>query len=353
MYTRKNYSVVDMLLWTRQELVLFLLVSAVPVFVYEFLDQKWLHLPWLPIALIGTAVAFVIGFQNNASYGRLWEARKIWGGITNTSRAWGTMLNDFVTNQFAERPADEAELGAIRKEMVFRHVAWLTALRHAMRQPRPWERFLKHKTNREWGEKIGIREHRTDIADEVAPYLDPDEGRMVCAKTNKPAQILAIQSRRLRELRGRGLIDDFRHMEMQNVLVQLYDLQGRSERIKNFPYPRQYATLNLAFLWIFILLLPFGVMSEFDAIGEELVAAYPAVGDSFVWASVPFAMLVMWVFHTMERIGRVTENPFEGSPNDVPITTMSRAIEIDLREMIDDDPGSIPAPIEPVHHTQT
>jgi hypothetical protein len=32
---------------------------------------RWLLLPWLPIALLGTAVAFVVGFKNNASYGKL------------------------------------------------------------------------------------------------------------------------------------------------------------------------------------------------------------------------------------------------------------------------------------------
>jgi putative membrane protein len=49
----------------------------------------------------------------------------------------------------------------------------------------------------------------------------------------------------------------------------------------------------------------------------------------------------------MERIGRVGENPFEGTANDVPITTMSRGIEIDLREMLDEDSETIPKPIEP------
>ena len=67
----------------------------------------------------------------------------------------------------------------------------------------------------------------------------------------------------------------------------------------------------------------------------------------------PFSVIVMWVFHTMERIGRVSENPFEGTANDVPITTMARGIEIDMREMLDESPETIPSPIEPKHHTQT
>jgi len=133
----------------------------------------------------------------------------------------------------------------------------------------------------------------------------------------------------------------------------LLDEQGRSERIQNFPYPRQYATLNSMFVWTFLILIPFGLVHEFDDIGQEIAGSYPSMSGAFVWLSVPISVVVMWVFHTMERIGRVGENPFEGSANDVPITTMARGIEIDLREMIDDDPASIPDPIEARHGTQT
>lgn len=353
MYTKRRYSLGDMVSWTRLETLVFLVVATVPVVIYDLLDQKWLHLPWLPIALIGTAVAFIISFQNNATYDRLWEARKIWGGITNVSRAWGLMVNDFITNDFTDTPAGEEELQGTRRTLVMRHVAWLTSLRHAMRQPRPWEQFREYRTNREWSEKIGIREHRRPIEEELADTLSEEDCAYVCAKTNRPAQILSLQSKHLRELRTKGWIEDFRHMELEKLLVSLLELQGRSERIKNFPYPRQYATLNACFLWIFVLLLPLGLMYEFDRIGLEILDAYPAIGARFVWLSVPFGVVVMWVFHTMERIGRVSENPFEGSVNDVPITTMARGIEIDLREMLDEDPATIPAPIEPKNDAQT
>ena len=46
----------------------------------------------------------------------------------------------------------------------------------------------------------------------------------------------------------------------------------------------------------------------------------------------------------MEKIGDYSENPFEGSYNDVPITSISRGIEIDLREMINDT--DIPKPVD-------
>ena len=116
MYTKPRYSLKDMMRWTRDDTVVFLVIATLPVIVFEVLGQKWLHLPWLPVALIGTAVAFVISFQNNASYDRVWEARKIWGGIVNASRAFGIMVNHFITNEVAKEPASDAELVSIRRD---------------------------------------------------------------------------------------------------------------------------------------------------------------------------------------------------------------------------------------------
>jgi len=68
------------------------------------------------------------------------------------------------------------------------------------------------------------------------------------------------------------------------------------------------------------------------------------IAEHFVWLSIPFSALISWVFHTLELIGENTENPFEGGANDVPISNMSRGIEIDIRQLIDDT--DIPAPLE-------
>ena len=353
MYTKRIFSPATLFLWTRYNLLGFVVIASVPVILYSVFDQRWIHFPWLPIALVGTSVAFILGFQNNAAYGRVWEARKIWGGIVNSSRALGFMVNDFVGNQFADEPVADEELRFIRHRMVMRHIAWLTALRHAMRAERPWETNNSAVTNKEWKDLIKVHELHNSVEADIAGYVPEGEGSLVCGKANPAAQLLALQSRELAGLRSRGLIDDFRHMQMQGVLDALVGEQGKSERIKNFPYPRQYATLNFAFLWIFILLIPFGLVHEFATIEAGLGDSYGWIKGWFIWMTVPFSVMVMWIFHTMERIGRVTENPFEGSINDVPITTISRGIEIDLRQMIDDDPASIPPPIEARHHTQT
>lgn len=353
MYTRRIFPIRGVLRWTRRHIFLFLIVATIPVVMFDVLRMKWLHVPWLPMSVLGIAVAFVISFKNNASYDRLWEARKIWGGIVNASRSWTIMVKDFITNEHAKKPISPDELKLIHRELVHRHVGWLTALRYQMRQDKPWEMHLKTgRSNREFREsQYTVYEDSIPIEEAIAPYLSKDERQEIFAKGNWASQILGKQSGRLRELLDGGLIEDFRHMEMANILVEFYSLQGKSERIKNFPYPRQFATLNYIFVWIFILLLPFGIMEGFEVIGKKIVeymTQNPAyfdftqklqlfIGQHFVWFSIPFSALIAWVFHTMEAIGENTENPFEGGPNDVPITDLSRGIEIDIRQLIDDN----------------
>jgi putative membrane protein len=336
MLIKVRYSPLDMLLWTRLETFLFLCLSLGITALIEFADMKFLHLPWAPIAVVGTAVAFIVGFQNNAAYGRIWEARKIWGGIVNASRSFGMKVSDMVTNEHAKEPAEDAELKAQVKTIVYRHIAWLSALRHAMRQPRMWEEFNEHWTNREWSESTCIPERHVSVDEDLALHLSKAELDEVQSKSNKPAAILFLQSRHLRRLKERGLLWEFSFLELENLLQELFALQGKSERIKNFPYPRQYATLSYQFVWLFVLLVPFAAIPEFARIGEALAETSPWISKQFVWVAVPFSTLICWIFHTMERIGRVGENPFEGSANDVPISTISRGIEIDLLEMLDE-----------------
>ena len=352
MYTRRIFPIGFVLKFTRWNILKFILLSAVPVILFEVFKMKWLHVPWLPIGVLGTAVAFIVGFKNNASYDRLWEARKIWGGIVNASRSWTVMIKDFITNDFAKQRISEEELKSIHKELVYRHIAWLTALRYQLRTKRPWEKHLRTSRSKiEFRDFLyKVPEETYPIKDVITPYLSEEELNEVFAKGNWASQILGKQSMRLRELYRKGFIENFRHMEMANIIVEFYTLQGKCERIKNFPYPRQFATLNYIFVWVFILLIPFGIMEEFEGIGESIMIAVkenPAnlnffqriqllIGDHFVWFSVPFSALLAWVFHTMEAIGENTENPFQGGPNDVPITDLSRSIEIDIRQLIDD-----------------
>ncbi|WP_299685504.1 bestrophin family ion channel [uncultured Dokdonia sp.] len=344
MYIKKQYHITTVLSWTKRYIVIFFFISVVPVILYDVVGWKWLHLPWLPIGLIGTALAFISGFKNNAAYGRLWEARKIYGGIVNTSRTLTTMVNDFITNEFSSKKYSEEEQFAIRKEIILRHVAWMTALRHSLRNPKEWESSFNNKSDKEFMKNIEVDEYQHTLEEQLEGYLSVKEKAEVLSKTNKQTACLKLQSNHFKRLKLQGLIDDFRHIEFKNSIEELFTLQGKAERIKNFPYPRQFATLNAIFVWIFIFLIPFGLINEFEHIGNTLSETNSNfITQNFVWFSIPFVMIISWIFILIERVGDTSENPFDGGMNNgVPITTMSRGIEIDIREMINDNPKDIP-----------
>ena len=325
MHAGTNFSLKEVLFWTRRDIYSLLLISAIPAACYQLLGWKWLALPWLPIALLGTAVAFVVGFKNNASYDRMWEARKAWGSIVNASRAWGIMVKDYINNKHAQTKLSDAELKKIQLQLIHRHFAWLTALRYQLREPRSWEAIYKTH-NQEYKDKwFTVEEQNGKLEETLAKYLSAEELNQVMKKSNKAAHLITLQSKQLHELHNGGYIEDFRHMELEKSLIEFLNQQGASERIKNFPYPRQYATLNLYFIRIFVFLVPLGMLKEFNSLGENMI-----------WLSIPFSALSTWIFTTMEKIGESTESPFEGSANDVPITAISTNIEIDLREMFED-----------------
>lgn len=71
------------------------------------------------------------------------------------------------------------------------------------------------------------------------------------------------------------------------------------------------------------------------------------MGTAAVWLTIPFSVIVTWLFLALEKVGESTENPFEGNANDVPITALSRTIEIDLRQLLGEQ--QVPAPLAPVN----
>lgn len=321
MYVKRNYGFFMTFKWSSKPFILGLIYSGV-ICGINLLVPVSLSIPWQPISIIGIAVAFYLGFKNNSSYDRTWEARKIWGSIVNNSRSFGAAVNAFVKGTEEE---------AIKKELIYRHVAWLTALRHQLRLSRPWE-HTKNRLNRLYAPTV-CEDFTNKLEKELLHYISTEELKLVQSKSNIATQLMNVQSKRLQELRDSDYFEDFRHMEFHQLIVSFYADQGKSERIKNFPFPRQYASTALWLTLVFAAFVPFGLLDVFKStewIGYALCSVFSA--------------LIIWVFFLMEKIGDYSENPFEGTYNDVPITSIARTIEIDLREMLNDT--NIPKPIE-------
>ncbi|MEL7118340.1 MAG: bestrophin family ion channel, partial [Bacteroidota bacterium] len=212
--------------------------------------------------------------------------------------------------------------------IIYRHIAWLYAHRSQLLVPTEWEHISQggftSKQAAFYQKRFGISLIDDEVTrTELECFLPEAEYDRLIAHVNTATQIINEQSRELTQLRERGLIDDFRHMELVGVLRTFYELQGKNERIKKFPLPRQYANMSSYFVGIFVLLLPFSMIPELMKVGDWGFAL-----------SIPISALVGWIYVMMEVVGDYSENPFEGMANDIPMLSLCRVIEIDLREML-------------------
>ena len=147
---------------------------------------------------------------------------------------------------------------------------------------------------------------------------------------------LYAQIEALTALKRSGAIDEYEHSDLVKQITTLIDLQGGCERIKMTPLFRQYSIFSRVFVDIFIVLLPFALLTELSKMGPWQV-----------WLTIPFSLLISWVFFTMEQVGEYSENPFDNSLNDTPLSTICRNIEIDVMEALGE--SQLPARLQPVN----
>jgi putative membrane protein len=167
-------------------------------------------------------------------------------------------------------------------------------------------------------------------------YLSSTEYSALPLHRNAAVQMIDRQSQELARLRKSGYLGSFEHITLQGILNDLYDHQGKAERIKKTPLPRQFGSFGFIMICIFIVMLPFGFFSEFDKISSY-----------GIWLAIPFIVVISWVYIVMELAGDYSENPFEGLAYDVPLLSICRTIEIDLLQQLGET--DLPKAIQPIN----
>ena len=328
MYIKRNISWKLILRFAWRTLIFFIFWAGLAFSLYYFFDLKFIDIPFEPIGVIGIAVSFYIGFKNSQSYDRFWEGRKIWGGIVNYSRTWANQVICLV-----DAPQET------KRNLIYRHLAWINALRVQLRQPTSFSL----KENLAVERLVKKHAEKNPACDSILPFIDPEEYKTLENRKNVATHLIKKQGLALRELEKEKKITEFDKQLFHHTLEELYNLQGKCERIKNTPFPRQYAYFSTVFTWIFILLIPFGLLSIFEGELKELMTRTQQ--ELFLAFMIPFSVLISWIFYTMERVGSNSEDPFEGRVNDVPMTALCRTIEIDLRDMLDEE--NLPEKVQP------
>ena len=256
---------------------------------FSVLHWRFVSLPNLPLALLGSAIALIVGIRNTTAYARWWEARTLWGAVLNNSRS---LARGLVTL---------SDDDALRNRLVRGQIAYALALRcHLLRQP------------------------STAV---LAQYLPPEAAASCGGAAKVPLAIQMVLSRELAATRAAGRLDTISATALDRTLGAIMDAQGGLERIKNTPLPRQYSLLPLIFIRAYCVVLPLGAVAS-------LGLATP-LGSG----------LIGFMFLVLDEVGRDLEDPFENRVYDVPMSAITRTIEIDLLQAIGS--ADVPEPIRP------
>lgn len=281
-----------------KNLIIITVISASVYFLNEYLLKDYFDPPEIIPAILGTALAFFIGFNNNQAYDRWWEARKIWGSLVNDSRSWARQIIYYTR---ISNGLDNNDLIEFRKRTIYRHIAFLYALKENLRGTNDKE-FKK--------------------------YLSGDEFEAVELESNKQNAILNYQSKDLEFFYSKGSVDGFRFIELNKLIVNFCDEMGMSERIKNTVFPTTYHSYTQIFIWVF-------------AASVTVVAA-----DEVGALSILFGITIGLIFIIIQSIGVALLNPFDEIISGIPLNQITRTIEINLLEALKE--SDIPEPVESV-----
>lgn len=281
----------------------------------------WLHMQFEELTLsfslvstVGVGVAIYLSFKNSQSYDRQWEARKIWGEMLGKSKILANQVKVYVSRQ------EEAVYTTTQKEMVYRQLAFLNSCRLQLRKPSFHSRKYIGTLRSYYYGAPSENEWET----EVGKFIDKGELQKVLSFPNRALRVLSLQYEALSELKTKAYIDEFRQMDMNKTIDACIESLGKCERLKNTPFPRQYAFFSKTFVWIFISIMPFGLLGQLSGVAGL---------ENYIFFTV-LNLLISWVFITMELVGDYSEDPFENFASDVPMTALCRNIEIELRAFL-------------------
>ncbi|WP_432241518.1 bestrophin family protein [Herbaspirillum robiniae] len=236
--------------------------------------------------LLGVALAIFLAFRNNASYDRFWEGRKIWGALLIAARALVSQAEQYAGRRHG---AD----GLDRKLLARRVVMLAYALKHQLRKTGP--------------------------DSDLARLLPPDVGLRLRRAHYLPVQLMHELRAMLALAHRDGELSDAHLWACDGQLNELNHCIGACERIASTPIPFPYGVLLHRTVYIYCLLLPFGLV---DAIG---------------YATPLISVFVSYTFLALEAIAGEIAEPFGEAANSLPLDAMCLEIERSVLEIVGEE----------------
>ncbi len=230
-------------------------------------------------SLLGIVLGLFLVFRINSSYDRWWEGRKLWGGMVNSTRNLSLKLNAY--------------------------------LDHNDRESRLWFSMMIPNF------VYAMKEHlRKGVLLSEMQEAHPDFINSLKDVDHKPVKISSYLYQRVNDLHKHGHLTGDQLINLDKELKDFVDFLGACERIKATPIPYSYSMYIKKFISIYIITLPFGLIT------------------TFAYVTIPAVLLISFVLLSVELIAEEIEDPFGRDNNDLPTDELAEKIKNNVVEIL-------------------
>src|SRR5918994_5471994 len=211
-------AMVFMLLYTAG--VCYVMIDYFELHLADFQPTTGMH------SLLGIVLGLFLVFRTNTAYDRWWEGRRLWGGMVNSTRNFAMKINAYIGRENHDE--------------------------------RNW--FYKMISNFVFAAKENLR-GGVQFAELDPP---PDESLINDLKKykHKPNRIAALMYQRVNELYMEKKITGDHLINLDKELKDFIDILGACERIKHTPITYSYMMYVKKFIFIYIITLPLGFVTQ-------------------------------------------------------------------------------------------
>ncbi|AOY42574.1 MULTISPECIES: bestrophin family protein [unclassified Psychrobacter] len=277
------------------QLLLVTILSTAITIIQHWIPDSFPYYGITTFTLLGIALSLFLGFRNNASYQRWWEARMLWGQLVYDARSLTRQVLSFID--------DDNEHGReTQRTMVYLTIAFAHAVRHRLRGTPPWA--------------------------DIDPFVASIHHNGMRQAKNVPDHIMRLMGKHLGDIRRQGLVSEQVIQNMDERLTSMTIVLAACERIHNTPLPFAYMLLVHRTTYLYCVMLPFGLVA------------------SLGWATPLVCAVIAYTFFGLDALSEELEEPFGLAANQLPLTALSRTIEINLREALGET--NLPTDIMPI-----
>lgn len=249
-------------------------------------------------SVFGLAVAFFLGFRMNSAYDRWWEARKIFGELTNNTRSFATKIYAYYSNTENFKNVDKSNYKVQGKKQIELTILYIRQLKNEMHnnfKPTFNEQVI-----------IILNEFKINTENKIS-------NEILVALTKNIEDDFSLKS-------------NIEKGDLMQHINRFYDIQGKAERIMNTPFLMIYSAFTKIIVSFYVILIPLFI-GDIDLGGED---------SGFEFLAIPIMVIISTAFLTINKLANLFGEPFsENRKTSVTIYEICKTIEQNCNEVKD------------------